>query len=79
MENTYRLFGREYDESESILAERALTAAFMDMLQECGVDYGNDSPAWRESFHNWKDGLHRDGDICDNACNDLCAIGAQFD
>lgn len=79
MEKMYTIFGREYEESESVLAERALTAAFLDMMQECGVDYGDDSAAWRETSNDWTDGLNRNGDICDAAYNDLCPIGSQFD
>lgn len=60
------------------IAEKQLSALFADMSADCRIDHGNDAAAWRESFHNWKDGLHRDGLICDAAVNDLCPIGAKF-
>lgn len=59
-------------------AELALNDLYSAMVRECEIDFGNDAPAWREDFHNWKDGLHRDGSICERACDDLCPIGAQF-
>lgn len=79
MEKTYAIFGREYEESESILAERALTAAFLETWDEMGIDHGNDGAAWRESFNNWTDSLHCGGQICENAYSDLCPVGTQFD
>lgn len=78
MEKTYTIFGRVYEESESILAERALTASFLETWADTGIDHGNDGAAWRESFNNWADSLCRDGQICDAAYNDLCPIGTQF-
>ena len=79
MEKTYTVFGRVYEESESILAARALTASFLNICAYAGIDHGNDGAAWRESFNNWTDSLCKGGQICDAAYNDLCPIGTQFE
>lgn len=79
MEKTYMVFGRVYEESESILAERALTASFLETCADMGIDHGSDGAAWRESFNDWTDSLCQNGQICDAAYSDLCPIGTQFE
>jgi hypothetical protein len=78
-EKTYTVFRREFDESESILAERYLNQFFSAFCDDCGINFGHDGAAWRECFNNWTDSANRNGDICDSAYSDLCPIGARFD
>lgn len=73
----YEISGKGFDDKDS--AERFLTALFVDMCFDLEIDLGNDSAAWRESFNNWTDSLHRDGLICDSSVNDLCPIGERFE
>lgn len=74
---SYTVNGKEYDDLDT--AERHLSALFFDLLADLEIDFGNDAPAWRESFNNWTDALHRGNALCDAGYNDLCPVGAQFD
>jgi len=74
----YTIFGRTFDESESLLAERYLTRIFLDAMADCGIDHGDDSAAWRTDFSSVTDGWNRDGEICGSAYNDLCPVGSIF-
>lgn len=74
MTTTYSICGREYDSRDE--AERQINALFWDMLEDCAPDlrdlWPRDKPAIFEAFHNWKDGLNKDGLICEASCDDLC-------
>jgi ABC-type amino acid transport substrate-binding protein len=35
----------------------------------------NDKPALREAFHNWKDSLHRDGELTDYQADKITLNG----
>lgn len=76
MAKKYLINGRTVEGRRN--AEAHLNALYADMCADCCIDYGTDSAAWRQDFHQWKDALHRDGAICDAACNDLCPTGAKF-
>lgn len=76
MAKKYLINGRDVEGVRN--AERHLTALYDDMCADLDIDYGNDAAAWREDFHQWKDSLHRDGSICDAACDDLCPVGEKF-
>lgn len=74
---TYEMWNKEFDDSND--AGRFLTAMFNNMCQDCGIDYRDDSAAWRECFNDWTDCLNKDGIICDESYQDLCPIGSKFE
>lgn len=76
MAKKYNICGKSVEGIRN--AERHLTALYDDMCHDIEIDYGKDSAAWRECFHNWKDSLNRNGLLCDAACNDLCPVGDKF-
>ncbi len=78
-EPAYIVFGREFEDCESILAERYLNQFFSEFCDDLGIDYGDDGAAWRECFNDWTDSANSNGDICDAAYSDLCPIGARFE
>ena len=69
-ETVFQVFGRDFDESDSPLAERFLTETFWANF---GRDsYGDDEVMRNEDFNNWTDSLCKNGDICDDSYNELC-------
>lgn len=61
-----------------ITNEQHLSELFDEMIKETAFFQSvniDDEAAINEHFHNWKDGLHRDGRIHDSQCNEYCYVG----
>lgn len=67
-----------YEPNSPYASEESLSELFDQMLEETNFfdTYDqDDSIAINEEFHNWKDGLCRDGLIHESQCNDYCYVG----
>lgn len=74
---TYTIWNKEYEDKQD--AERMLSAMFLYMCQDVGIDCGDDSVAWCTVFNDWTDALCKDGSICDASYQDLCPVGDVFE
>ena len=74
---TFSISGREYDDVDTV--ERQLSALFIDMCNELGIDHGDDAVAWRTDFNNWTDSLCKAGLICEQSYDQLCPVGDRFE
>lgn len=72
--NVYRIGDKTFDEDEQPQAEKLLTTMFWEAFSPS--DFGDDDTMKREAFNNWTDSLCKDGEICDDAYDQLCLIEA---
>ena len=74
----YTIDPYQWDEDDIDGAEEALAGMFWSMIRDTSdnpdqavADMLADGPMMRETFNNWTDMLNKDGQLCDDAYQDL--------
>lgn len=78
----YRVGDRTWYPDDIAEAEQHLTDMFWETFlgdndPEVRELFKRDKPALRETFNNWTDSLHKDGEMCDDAASNLCLASEE--